>query len=45
MQMIVLYFAIALIVLVGVIIAVPREQSMNTPAPISPRDILLQVKP
>ncbi len=45
MQMIVLYFLIALVVLGGVILAVPAEKSAPTGAPFSPRDILLQVNP
>ena len=44
MPTILLYFLIALVVLGGVILAVPAEHTVRG-EPFSPRDILLQVKP
>ena len=44
MPTILLYFLIALIVIAGVVIAVPAEHSAPEET-FSPRDILMQVKP
>ncbi len=44
MPTILLYFFIALVVLGGVILAVPDEHTAPK-EPFSPRDILMQVKP
>ena len=43
MPTILLYFAIALVVIVGVMMAVPDDGPAT--APVSPRDVMLQVKP
>jgi hypothetical protein len=43
MPTILLYFAIALVVIVGVMIAVPDDGP--APSQVSPRDVMLQVKP
>ncbi len=48
MQMILLYFFLALVILGGVMLAVPDDTPAGATAteqPFSPRDILLQVKP
>ncbi len=44
MPTILLYFLIALVVLGGVILAVPADHN-GPEEPFSPRDILMQVKP
>ncbi len=45
MPMILLYFLIALVVLGGVILAVPDQKSAISEPPMSPRDVMLRVKP